>query len=141
MRFYLDSMVWIYLIEGSPEFGTVAQALLSDIRAGGHTLLTSHFLLGEILVVPIRKNDAFTVAWYRRMLVETSAVEVVPFTAETAVQFATIRAAHRTSPPDALHLALAASGRADAFVTGDSGLAKLSVSGIGRIVDLGYRLP
>jgi ABC-type nitrate/sulfonate/bicarbonate transport system substrate-binding protein len=36
---------------------------------------------------------------------------------------------------------LAASGRADAFVTGDSGLTKLSVSGIGRIVDLGYRLP
>jgi predicted nucleic acid-binding protein len=134
-------MVWSYLIEGSPEFGTVAQALLSDIRAGGHTLLTSHFLLGEILVVPIRRNDAFAVASYRRMLVETSAVEVVPFTAETAVQFATIRAAHRTPSPDALHLALAASGRADVFVTGDGGLARLSVPGIGRIVDLSYRLP
>jgi predicted nucleic acid-binding protein len=133
-------MVWIYLFEGSPDFGTSAQALLSYIRAGEHTLLTSHFLLGEILVVPIRKNDAFTVASYRRMLVETSAVEVLPFTAETAVQFATIRAAHRTSSPDALHLALAASGGADVFVTGDGGLTKLSVPGIGQIVDLSYRL-
>jgi predicted nucleic acid-binding protein len=141
VRFYLDSMVWIYLFEGNPEFGTAAQKLLSDLRAGGHTLLTSHFLLGEILVVPVRKKDAFTVASYRRLLVETSAVEVVPFTAETAVQFATIRAAHKTSSPDALHLALAASARADVFVTGDARLIGTSVSGLGRIVDLSYRLP
>jgi predicted nucleic acid-binding protein len=96
-------MVWIYLIEGNSQFGTSVQALLNGIRTGGHTLLTSNFLLGEILVEPVRKNDAFTVASYRRMLVETSAVEVVPFTAETAVQFAAIRAAHRTSSPDSLH--------------------------------------
>jgi predicted nucleic acid-binding protein len=75
------------------------------------------------------------------MLVETAAVEVVPFTAETAVRFAAIRAAHRTSSPDSLHLALAETGRADVFVTGDGRLTKLSVPGIGRIVDLSYRLP
>ncbi|HEX9202233.1 MAG TPA: type II toxin-antitoxin system VapC family toxin [Acidobacteriaceae bacterium] len=141
MRFYLDSMVWIYLIEGNPQFGTAVQSILSGVRAGGHTLLTSNFLLAEILVEPVRKKDAFTVASYRRMLVESSAVEVVPFTAETAVQFAAIRAAHRTSSPDSLHLALAASGGADVFVTGDGRLTKLSVSGIGRIVDLSFRLP
>jgi predicted nucleic acid-binding protein len=84
VRFYLDSMVWIYLFEGNPQFGTVAQSILAGIRAGGHTLLTSNFLLGEILVEPVRKNDTFTVASYRRMLVENSAVEVVPFTTETA---------------------------------------------------------
>ena len=141
MRCYLDSMVWIYLFEGNPQFGTAAQSILTGIRAGGHTLLTSNFLLGEILVEPIRKNDTFRVASYRRMLVETSAVEVVPFTAETAVQFATIRAGNRTTSPDALHLALAASGRADVLVTGDGRLTKLSISGIGRIVDLTYRVP
>lgn len=87
MRFYLGSMVWIYAVEGSPEFGSAAQELLRGIRAGGHTLLTSQFLLGEILVVPVRKSDAFRIASYRRMLVETSAVEVVPFTVETAPPF------------------------------------------------------
>ena len=74
------------------------------------------------------------------MLVETSAVEVVPFTAETAVEFATIRGVHRTASPDSLHLALAASGKADVFVTGDGRLTKLSVPGIGTIADLRYRL-
>jgi predicted nucleic acid-binding protein len=134
-------MVWIYLFEGNPQFGTAAQTILTGIRAGGHTQLTSNFLLGEILVEPARKDDLFTVAYYRRMLVETSAVEVVPFAAETAVQFAMIRSGNRTTPPDALHLALAASGRADVFVTGDGRLIRLSLPGIGRIVGLSYRLP
>jgi predicted nucleic acid-binding protein len=134
-------MVWIYLFEGNLQFGTAAQSILTGIQAGGHTLFTSHFLLGEILVEPVRKNDSFRVATYRRMLVETAAVEVAPFTTETAVQFATIRAGSRTTSPDALHLALAASGRADVFVTGDGRLTKLSVPGIGRIVNLSYRLP
>ena len=88
----------------------------------------------------MRKNDTFTLAAYRRMLVDNAAVEVVPFTAETALEFASIRAMHRAPSPDALHLALAASGRADVFVTGDERLTKLSAAGIGRIVDLTYQL-
>jgi len=134
-------MVWIYLFEGHPQFGTTVQTLLRQIRAGGHTLLTSQFLLGEILVRPVQKNDLHTAAYYRRLLVETPAVEVVPFTTETAMQFATIRALHRRTSPDSLHLALAASGRADMFVTGDGHLTGLAVSGIGQIVDLSYRVP
>jgi predicted nucleic acid-binding protein len=141
VRFYLDTMVWIYLFEGSPQFGSTVQALLRGIRGGGHTLLTSQFLLGEILVRPVQKNDVHTVAYYRRLLVETPAVEVVPFTVETAMQFATIRALHRRPSPDSLHLALAASGGADVFITGDGRLTGLSVSGIGRIADLDYKLP
>jgi len=140
MRFYLDSMVWIYALEGNPHFGAASQALLRSIRAGGHTLLTSDFLLGEILVAPVRKSDTFTIAAYRRMMLDSAAVEIVPFTADTALHFATLRATLRTHPADSLHLALAASGNADIFVTGDSKLSKLSVSGVGRVVDLSFQL-
>lgn len=140
MRFYLDSMVWIYAIEANPQFGPTAQDLLRKIRASGHTLLTSHMLLAELLVAPARKDDTATVAAYRRMLTGPG-VEVVPFTAEVAVRFGYIRAQFRTQPADSIHLALAANAGADKFVSGDILLSRIAVPGIGQIVDLNYQVP
>jgi predicted nucleic acid-binding protein len=141
MRFYLDSMVWIYAIEGNPHFGPAAQKLLLSIQASPYTILTSHFLLGEFLVIPVRRNDQFTVMSYRRMLLQSKATEVVPFDTDVAMRFAAIRAAHRVKPPDATHLALAASAGADAFITVDNRLSKLTVPGIGFIGDLNTPIP
>jgi predicted nucleic acid-binding protein len=135
MRVYLDTMVWIYALEGNTQFGPTAQAMLRDIRAKQHTLLTSHFLLAELLVAPVRKGDTFTAASYRRMLTSSS-VEVIPFTTEVAVQFATLRAQFRTQAADSIHLALAAIAGADVFVTGDMGLAHVSLAGLGRVASL-----
>lgn len=140
MRIYLDSMVWIYLLEGNSQFGIAAQELLKKIRAGKHTLLTSNFLLAEVLVMPVRRNDVFTIASYRRLLLADAAVEITPFTAETAMHFAELRAVHRTAPADSIHLALAASAKADVFITVDARLKKLTVPGIGCIEDLTYTL-
>ena len=141
MRFYLDSMVWIYAFEGNSPFAAPAQTLFRNLRAAGHTLLVSHFLLGELLVVPIRSGDSFLVASYKRALLASATVELVPFSAEVAVSFATLRARHRTQSADAIHLSLAATAQADIFVTADSRLQKLVVPGIGAIVDLAYSVP
>jgi predicted nucleic acid-binding protein len=136
MLFYLDSMVWIYALEGDPVFGGAAQRLLHNIRIDRHTLLTSYFLLGEITVLPARRQDAFTIASYRRLLLASPAVEVVPFEGEASSHFATLRANLRTKPADSIHLALAASAKADVFVTGDVRLQNLSIASIGRIQTL-----
>ena len=140
MRIYLDSMVWIYLLEGNAQFGLAAQELLKKIRARRHTLLSSNFLLAEILVVPVQRNDTFTIASYQRLLLADAAVEIVSFTAETAMHFAELRAIHRTPPADSIHLALAASAKADVFITVDNRLKKLTIPGIGRIEDLTFTL-
>ncbi len=141
MRVYLDTMVWVYALENHPRFGIDALQLLKRIRTGNHITLTSHFLLGELLVPHIRRQDQFTIAAYRRMMLESPANEVIPFSADAAMRFAELRAAHKVKQPDAIHLALAASANADAFVTADSRLNKLSVPGIGGIGDLAFPLP
>lgn len=141
MRFYLDSMVWIYAFEGNPHFGSAAQSFIRNLRNGRHILLTSHFLLGELLVLPFRNNDSFLIAAYQQALTESATVEVVPFTSEVATTFAHCRAAHRTHQADSIHLALAASARSDFFVTVDSRLRNISFTGIGKIVDLTYSVP
>ena len=141
MRFYLDSMVWIYAFEGNPHFGSAAQSFIRGLRNGQHTLLTSHFLLGELLVLPLRNNNSFLIAAYKQALTESTTVEVVPFTAEVATTFARCRATYRTHPADSIHLALAASAGCDSFVTVDSRLQKLSLPGIGKIIDLTQSVP
>ena len=72
MRLYLDTMVWIYALENHPEFGTKA-----------------------LLVPHVRRRDQFTIAAYRRMMLASPAHEVIPFTTETAMHFAALRAHHR----------------------------------------------
>ena len=141
MRFYLDSMVWIYAFEGNPTFGAAAQSFLKKLRGAGHTTLVSHFLLAELLVLPIRDGDQFLIAAYKRAMLASASVDVVPFTAAAAATFATLRALQRTQPLDSIHLALAATAKADVFVTVDDRLHRLAVKGIGRIADLTYNTP
>lgn len=134
MRVYLDSMVWIYALEGNKDFGAAAQSVFRKLRSANHTLLVSHFLLAELLVLPVRDSDAFTIATYRRMMLTSATTEVVPFTAEVALQFASLRAFHRTQAADSINLALAAGAQTDLFITNDKDLPKLTVAGIGKIV-------
>lgn len=141
MRLYLDTMVWVYALEDHPEFGKQAQGLLRQIRIGRHTTLTSHFLLAELLVPHVRRRDPFIIAAYRQMMLASPAREVIPFGTDAAMRFAEVRAVHRVKQPDAIHLALAASSGADAFITADTRLNKLTVPGIGLIGDLATTLP
>jgi predicted nucleic acid-binding protein len=136
MRVYLDTMVWIYAIEGKTDFTSVARGLFSSLSQSPHTILVSHFLVAELLVLPIREDDRFTIARYRRALLSSPATQLVPFQGAAALSFARLRAAHRVKPPDAIHLALAASVHADAFITTDTRLGKLTIAGIGLIGDL-----
>ena len=138
-RVYLDSMVWIYAFEANPLFGTQAQQVLDAVELRRHTLLTSHFLLAELLVAPVKKSDVFLTTSYRRALLARSG-QVVSFTEHAADAFAHIRAVQRVSPADAIHLALAASAGADFFVSVDARLKKVTVPGGCQIVDLSHPL-
>jgi predicted nucleic acid-binding protein len=101
-------------------------------QAARSVFLSSHLILAEVLVVPKRNSDLFTSMKYRRFFL-SSAVSLIPFATEVAERFADIRASTRVKPADALHLALAASGGVDCFVTTDTRLHSLTISGIARI--------
>jgi predicted nucleic acid-binding protein len=141
MRVYLDAMIWIYALEGRSAFSPDAQNFLRTLKAGRHTILASHFLLAETLVIPIRESDTFSIAAYKRAFLAADAVSLVPFDAIAAMRFAALRASSRVKSPDAIHLALASSAGADAFITTDDRLSKLAVPGIGLIGDLNTPLP
>jgi predicted nucleic acid-binding protein len=140
MLVYLDTNIWIYAYENDPIFGTSARRLFQDLRSGKHRLAGSLFVLGELLVLPTQKQNAFALASYRRLF-SSPELALLPYSAAATQAYAEIRATQRLKPLDALHLATAATARVDLFVTHDTKLLPRSVPGIGAIVDTGVTLP
>lgn len=136
MRLYFDTTEWIYHFEGSGEFGAAATALIERTNLGGHTTISSLFILSEILVIPRRNQNEFVMARLRRFFLSTS-ITLAPYPLQAVDLYSELRAISRVKSLDALHLAIAATARVDYFVTNDTKLHKLVVPGIRRICKSG----
>lgn len=139
MRVYLDTNIWVYAYENDPLYGAAARQFMQALRSGKHRLVGSLFVLNELLVLPTRRADSFTIASYRRLFASTN-LELLPYTLAASQVYAQLRAFDRVKPLDALHLATASAAGVDLFVTHDARLLPLTVSGIGAITDTTYPL-
>lgn len=140
MRVYLDTNIWVYAYENDPTFGSSARNFMQSLRSGQHRIVGSLFVLNELLVLPTRRGDTFTIASYRQLFASPN-LELLPYTLPSAQIYAQLRAFDRIKPLDALHLATAAAARVDLFVTHDTKLLPHTVSGIGTIADTTFVLP
>jgi predicted nucleic acid-binding protein len=101
----------------------------------GDEICTSHLALGEILAGAYRdKNE--TVAQTIREGMAMANIRLLPFDQQSVDLFARIRAEHRSTAADSIHLACAASVGVDLFITGDKKLLKLRIPGIKFIVGI-----
>lgn len=132
---YWDSMLFVYLLERHPDFFPAMTWVHDAMRRRGDTLCTSIFTVGEVLVGP-RKLGSHSGADRVLDFFGSGSVRVLPFTLETANQFAMVRAWTRVAPPDAVQLASAAEAQVDLFLTNDQQLHPLRVPGIGRVAGL-----
>jgi len=138
-RIYWDSMLFIYWLEDHPQHAVRMNRILERMRERGDRLCTSVFTVGEVLTGLYKRNEAEMAAQVHDAL-RAPGIELIPFTADTADSYARIRATHRVSPPDAIHLASASHAGVDLFLTNDHRLKALTVPGIhfiaGMDVDL-----
>jgi predicted nucleic acid-binding protein len=137
-RIYWDTMVFIYWLENHPVYTRRVQHILSRMKERHDRLYTSAFTVAEILVGPYKTGDADTARKISDVLEKL--VEIIPFTLATADQYARIRAQHRVSPADAMHLACAAQAGIDLFLTNDDALAGKVIPGIQFIAALDTNL-
>jgi uncharacterized protein len=138
-RIYWDSMLFIYWIEDHPVHAATVERIARSMRARGDVLYTSVFTLGEVLVAPLKQGRT-DIEKRVRALFQDSIVTLVPMTASTAYQYASIRAGKAVTPPDAIHLASAAEAEVDLFLTNDRRLQGLSVQGIDFIAGMDVNL-
>ncbi|MFP5206049.1 MAG: type II toxin-antitoxin system VapC family toxin [Acidobacteriota bacterium] len=135
IRVYWDSMLFIYMLEANPTFGPKVRKILQQTVNRGDTVCTSIFSLGEVLTGPQRKGSQSGVEAIKRYFL-SGAVEILPFTEAMAERYSLIRATHRISQADGIHIAAAAEAGVDIFFTNDIALRRLSIPGIKFFADL-----
>jgi uncharacterized protein len=128
-RIYWDTMLFIYLMQDDPKFGKRVRHLRARSLERGDEICTSALAVGEILA-GVRRDKTQAEADLVRDLIVRAGIRVLPFDLATSDQFGRIRATHRTSAADSIHLACAATAGIDLFLTGDKQLVKLHVPGI-----------
>jgi predicted nucleic acid-binding protein len=128
-------MLFIYLLEGNPEFGERVQRFHEGMQRRGDILCTSIFTIGEVLTGPRKRNDLVGIRGLKKFF-GSKEVEILPFTVEAADRYSVIRAETRVSQADGIHLATAAAAGVDLFITNDGKLRTLTVPGIRFFADL-----
>jgi predicted nucleic acid-binding protein len=128
-RIFWDTNLFIYLFEKNPEWSPRVVEFRRRMRRRGDELLTSCLTVGEVLTKPREMGNAILEKAYLSFF-SGGSVELVKFDLETAQRYGEIRSRSRIRPADAIQLACAGAARTDLFVTNDSRLTSLVVSGI-----------
>lgn len=134
-KVFLDTNIFIYLIEDQGTNGRRVAALLDRLSARRDSVYTSALTLGELLVKPVTEGHVSLAAEYEAALTPPS-VTLLGFDRGAARRYAEIRLDKSIKAPDATQLAVASSAEIDLFITNDERLSRKIVSGIHFIASL-----
>lgn len=123
---FLDTNLFIYLIEENELHLHKVHNLLEFLEKNGYEIITSTLTLGEILTKPYKENRLDLVETYKDFF---SQMELVELNNEIASLFAKVRADYRIKTPDAVQLASAVYAKDELFVTNDDGLSQFESDG------------
>jgi predicted nucleic acid-binding protein len=129
-------MLFIYWVEGNPQFGKKVDAIWSRMQERNDQLITAALTFGEVLAGAYRRGANQERVQKVRAELEIAVSNVIPFTSENADLFGRIRGSLRVSSADAIHLACAASAGTDLFLTNDKNLVGRVIPGIQFIAGL-----
>lgn len=128
-RVFLDTNIFIYLIEDDGELGRKSLELIERLTARRDLVYTSALTLGEVLTQPLSMGDLRLAELYEEKL-GSPGVHILDFDRSSARHYARIRLDRSIKAPDAMQLSMAASAQCDLFVTNDERLSKKVVYGI-----------
>lgn len=115
----IDSTIFIYLIEESPEAYPHVLPLFEAIDAGILAAVTSAVTLLEVLVVPYRHGAIALAERYEMLLRRSTGIALVDLSLAQLRLAARLRADLELRTPDALQVAAGLSMNCTAFVTND----------------------
>lgn len=138
-KVFWDAMLFIYLFQADPTFGARVASIRKRSLERGDEIYTSALAVGEVLAGVYRDktpDDAKRI----QAAILNAGVRILPFDVNAMDVFGRIRAKHRTSAADTIHLACAATAQIDLFLTNDKQLPKLHIPGIKFIASLDTNL-
>jgi predicted nucleic acid-binding protein len=128
-KVFLDTNIFIYLIEDSGTNGRKAVELLQRMTVRRDSVYTSSLTLGEVLTLPLQRGDGKLADQYERIL-NSPGVYLLDFDRVAARIYANVRQDKSIKAPDAMQLSIAAAVQCDLFVTNDDRLSRKIVPGI-----------
>lgn len=129
-RIYWDTMLFIYWLEGNPNFGKRVDGIWSRMQQRNDHLITGALALGEVLAGAYKQGTDKQRIQDVKSAFESAVSEIVPFTAEAADLFGQIKGSWKIPSADAIHLACAATAGTDLFLTNDKNLVGRVIPGI-----------
>lgn len=121
----LDTNLFIYVFEQSPEYGEKAKGILEKVEDGVFSAIASTVTLTEILVKPVREGDISLMKQYKLLFTHFPNLTIVPIDNAIAERAAFLRGTYGIKTPDALILACAINEKADLFITNDLRLEQI----------------
>jgi predicted nucleic acid-binding protein len=135
-RLALDSSLFIYLFEAGGWQARTCSALLDAAEVAGTTLIVSALTLAELAVGPAMLQDEAMADRYRDAIRSIRLLDIVPLSADIAVDAGLLRGRTGCSLADAIHLATALQAGATAFVTNDRRLHHLPKLEVVQLAEL-----
>lgn len=120
----LDTMVWIYLFEDHPRFGSLCEGLLKRAAAGDFAGIVTPVTLAEIIVKPLRAGRMDLADTYRAVLRNCPNVTICGLSGETGAMAGALRAKYGLPLPDMLQCACAME-QGGMLITNDTALRKV----------------
>lgn len=132
----LDTSIFIYLIEESPEWLPLVQSIFASAANGERVLVISELTLLEVLVVPYRIGDLSLAERYEALLTRSRGLTMVNIERNQLRAAAQLRARYKLRTPDALQIASALTARCSTFLTNDRRLPEIGGLRIAQLSDL-----
>jgi predicted nucleic acid-binding protein len=121
----IDTMAFIYHLEGNEQYGPFTRIMFSVVESGECRGVTSVLTLMEALVRPKEIGDSDMRDDYYFALTTFPNLIIRDVDAEVAERAAELRARRRLRPPDALQMATCLVEGGSAFVTNDERLRSI----------------
>jgi predicted nucleic acid-binding protein len=121
-RLYLDTNVFIALIEGGEEYfaDQLASLICEQTTDEPPLFCTSELTLAETLVAPLKAQQNMLIRRYEGTILQSHWLEVVPVARQVLYYSAVIRSQFKLKLPDAIHLSAAYAAGCSHFLTRDS---------------------
>lgn len=116
---YLDTMVFIYLLEEHPRYSDLAIAVMELIEQGASIGFTSTITVAELLTAPAQANDDQALRDYELYLTNFPNLSIIPLSIDLARRTARVRAATKLKMPDSIQIATAIDSGADVVIGND----------------------
>lgn len=116
---FLDTMVFVYLLERNPAYAALAGTVLESVETGELEALTSVLTLAEVLTGPAQAQDAEALRDYTLYLTHFPHLKIMSIETGHAPTIAKVRALTGLRTPDATQIALAKVAGADAIIGND----------------------